>query len=110
MSTKFSLPALVKDTRTRTKKFTNKRGGEGGLLPGAYGSYGVAGPSSAAPSLWSPYARPPRRSKKLVLLWLLTFITVGFLTWYLSTRRGASTESYAAVLTEAPPKEIVVDE
>lgn len=110
MSTKFSLPALVKDTRTRTKKFSNKRGGEGGLLPGAYGSYGVYSPSSAAPSLWSPYARPPRRSKKLVLLWLVTFLIIGFFTWYISTRRGGMTETYAEVLTEAPPKEIVVGE
>lgn len=110
MSTKFSLPALVKDTRTRTKKFTSRRGGEGGLLPGAYGSYGVYSPSSAAPSLWSPYARPPRRSKRLVLLWLLTFLIIGFFTWYISTRRGGMTETYAEVLTEAPPKEIVVDE
>lgn len=67
-------------------------------------------PSSAAPSLWSPYARPPRRSKKLVLLWLITFLIIGFFTWYISTRRGAMTETYAEVLTEAPPKEIVVDE
>jgi hypothetical protein len=110
MSTKFSLPALVKDTRTRTKKFSSKRGGEGGLLPGAYSSYGVYSPSSAAPSLWSPYARPPRRSKKLVLLWLFTLFIIGSFTWYLSRRRSAMSETFADVLAEAPPKEAVVDQ
>lgn len=108
-STKFSLPSLVKDTRTRTSR-NNKKGG-GAILPGGYyGSYGPSSASSMAPSLWSPYARPPRRSKKLVLLWIGTFLLIGFLTWYLATRHARMTNSYEDVLTEAPPKEAVVEE
>ncbi|KUI67827.1 hypothetical protein VM1G_03514 [Cytospora mali] len=62
-----------------------------------------------APSLWSPYARPPRRSKKLVLLWVGTFLFIGFVTWYLSSRHRMA-NSYADVLTDAPPKEAAVED
>ncbi|KUI55244.1 hypothetical protein VP1G_02640 [Cytospora mali] len=104
-STKFNLPSLVKDTRTRTSRNNNKKGG-GAILPGGYTNYSA---SSMAPSLWSPYARPPRRSKKLVLLWVGTFLFIGFVTWYLSSRHRMA-NSYAEVLTDAPPKEAAVEE
>lgn len=111
-STKFSLPSLVKDTRTRTSRNNKKGDGVGrggGILPGGYGSYS-ASPSSMAPGLWSPYARPPRRSRKLVLLWVGTFLLIVLLTWYMSTRHVRMANSYEDVLTEAPPKEPVVEE
>lgn len=102
---KFNLPSLVKDTRTRTSR-NNNRKGSGPILPGGYGNYPS---SSMAPSLWSPYARPPRRSKKLVLLWVGTFLFIGFFTWYLATWHRMA-NSYEEVLTEAPGKEAVVEE
>ncbi|KAK7746973.1 hypothetical protein SLS53_002161 [Cytospora paraplurivora] len=107
-SKKFSLPSLVKDTRTRTSRH-NKKGYGGGILPGGgnYGSYGSA--SSMAPGLWSPYARPPRRSKKLVLLWIGTLLFIGLFMWYLATRNARIANSYEEVLTDVPPKEAVVD-
>lgn len=107
-ASKFSLPSLVKDTRTRTSRSNNKKGG-GPILPGG-GYYGSHGPSSSmAPGLWSPYARPPRRSKKLVLLWISTLLFIGFMTWYLATRHNQMANSYEDVLTEAPPKEAAVE-
>ncbi|ROW04023.1 hypothetical protein VSDG_00977 [Cytospora chrysosperma] len=102
---KFNLPSLVKDTRTRTSR--NNKKGDGAILPGGYGNYTIS--SSMAPSLWSPYARPPRRSRKLVLIWVGTFLFLGFFTWYLATRHRMA-NSYAEVLTEAPGKEAVVEE
>lgn len=108
-STKFSLPSLVKDTRTRTSRH-NKKGHGGGILPGGgyHGSYGAA--SSMAPGLWSPYARPPRRSRRLVLLWFGTLLLLGLFVWYLAARSARLASSYEEVLTDAPPKEAAVDE
>lgn len=101
-SSQFNLPTswnMIKDTRTRT-------GGDGGdVLPGGYdtikggrgGAKGYSkrkrdGGNNSNARFWSPYARPPRRSKKLVLIWLGAFLVIGVLTWYIasSSRRKAS--------------------
>ncbi|KAL2116619.1 hypothetical protein VTJ04DRAFT_8787 [Mycothermus thermophilus] len=47
--------------------------------------------------LFSPYARPRRRSPRLVLVWLGTFFFLLFLVWYLNTRHR---EASRAVVEE----------
>lgn len=65
---------------------------------------------------WSPYARPPRRSKRLVLVWLGAFLAALLLTWGLraagSGRGGEEgvgarpglAKSYEEVLGQEPQK------
>lgn len=132
----FNLPSswsLIKDTRTRTSRgATGGDDGGGGILPGGgYGSRGTRGtrknkrPASSPSSMmagsgnsnnnvsgrwWSPYARPPRRSRKLVLLWVGAFLAALLLTWWVRTRHGELARSYAEVLMHEPQKVPVVEE
>lgn len=124
----FNLPSswsLIKQTRTRTSgapaEYHDTTGGEGGILPGG-GWYGskknhrghrrkrAAPSSSMAGQWWSPYARPPRRSKRLVVLWLGAFLVAGLVTWWISTRHRGLARSYADVLVHQPQQVPVVDE
>lgn len=124
-----SLPlSLIKDTRTRTSRFDEAddehkswfgkaAAGSGPLLPvankgGGYytrktrSSRGTAG---GGRKFWSPYARPPRRSRRLVVVWLCGFLIAGLLTWWISTRHMQMARSYAEVLVHQPEKVPVVD-
>lgn len=124
----FNLPSswsLIKQTRTRTgghsAEYHDDTGAGGGILPGG-GWYGskkgtrgqrkkrTAPSSSMAGQWWSPYARPPRRSKKLLVLWLGAFLAAGLITWWVSTGHGELARSYAGVLVHQPQQVPVVDE
>lgn len=107
--------SLIRDTRTRTRTSPTYSGGGGGgegILPG--GGYksssssrrkgGAMARGGGGNKFWSPYARPPRRSKRLVVLWIGTFVLAGLFTWWVRARHGELARSYAEVLMARPGK------
>lgn len=59
-----------------------------------------------ARNFYSPYGPRPRRSQQLVLLWVVGFIAILIMTWYLTTRHGESTRTFASgILRDGQPKE-----
>ncbi|KAK8086909.1 hypothetical protein PG994_001883 [Apiospora phragmitis] len=49
---------------------------------------------------YSPYAPRPRRSGRLVLLWMAVLAFIIYVTYYLNTRQRAATMSAAEPLAE----------
>lgn len=86
----------------------------GGILPGGYDTINKKGglknkyynKRKRDNKFWSPYARPPRRSKRLVLVWVGAFLLAGFLTWYIASRSRISTKGVdVAGSGSAPPEQ-----
>ncbi|KAI0181947.1 hypothetical protein GGR52DRAFT_61954 [Hypoxylon sp. FL1284] len=49
----------------------------------------------SVPKMYSPYGPRPRRSARLVLVWMAVLVAVLVTTFYLTTREVAATASYA---------------
>lgn len=47
---------------------------------------------------FSPYGPRPRRSARLVILWMVAFLTILWLTWYISSRHRERAKPYVEEL------------
>jgi hypothetical protein len=52
--------------------------------------------------LYSPYRSRPRKSKRLVIIWVGAFIGILLLTWYISTRHKGTAKTYASEFLMKP--------
>ncbi|KAI1333983.1 hypothetical protein F5Y15DRAFT_403394 [Xylariaceae sp. FL0016] len=50
------------------------------------------------PKIYSPYGPRPRRSARLILIWVAVLLMLFLLTFYLASRENEQTTSYAKML------------
>ncbi|KAK5660781.1 hypothetical protein OQA88_12148 [Cercophora sp. LCS_1] len=59
-------------------------------------------PTAQTKTYYSPYGPKPKRSGRLVVLWMMCFLFILFGTWFLTTRHGETTRGMAKTLLLRP--------